>query len=300
MQIAKDLAGFSGGEADNLRKAIGKKNREAMAKIKPKFVEGCRATGTSEQVTEWLWATNERSADYSFNRSHAACYTLIAYRTAWLKANYPAEYMAALISSVMDTKDKVPFFVSQAEQMGISILPPDVNLSTTSSWSSTATSGSGSTRSRASATRRSRRSSGPAATTPRCRSHPVSHPAVPEPVRLLRPGRQPLGQQEGDRGADQVRGVRLDRRDPEGHADRARAGPGRGSEGPAGRTHRPGLDLRSDARPPPPPPAGTTRRIPVAPLALPSHAPIPAVEFERAELLRPRRSRSACSSPPTR
>ena len=129
MQIAKDLAGFSGGEADNLRKAIGKKNREAMAKIKPKFVEGCRGTGTSEQVTEWLWATNERSADYSFNRSHAACYALIAYRTAWLKANYPAEYMAALISSVMDTKDKVPFFASQAEQMGISILPPDVNLS---------------------------------------------------------------------------------------------------------------------------------------------------------------------------
>ena len=129
MQIAKDLAGFSGAKADDLRKAIGKKNREAMAKLKPEFVAGCRASGTSEQVIEWLWTTNERSADYSFNRSHAACYALIAYRTAWLKANYPAEYMAALISSVMDTKDKVPFFVSQAEQMGISILPPDVNLS---------------------------------------------------------------------------------------------------------------------------------------------------------------------------
>ncbi len=129
MQIAKDLAGFSGAKADDLRKAIGKKNREAMAKLKPEFVAGCRASATSEQVTEWLWTTNERSADYSFNRSHAACYALIAYRTAWLKANYPAEYMAALISSVMDTKDKVPFFVSQAEQMGISILPPDVNLS---------------------------------------------------------------------------------------------------------------------------------------------------------------------------
>jgi DNA polymerase III subunit alpha len=129
MQIAKELAGFSGAKADDLRKAIGKKNREAMAKLKPEFVAGCRASGTSEQVIEWLWTTNERSADYSFNRSHAACYTLIAYRTAWLKANYPAEYMAALISSVMDTKDKVPFFVSQAEQMGISILPPDVNLS---------------------------------------------------------------------------------------------------------------------------------------------------------------------------
>jgi DNA polymerase-3 subunit alpha len=129
MRIAKELAGFSGAKADDLRKAIGKKNREAMAKLKPEFVEGCRASRTSEQVIEWLWATNERSADYSFNRSHAACYALISYRTAWLKANYPAEYMAALISSVMDTKDKVPFFVAQAEQMGIAILPPDVNLS---------------------------------------------------------------------------------------------------------------------------------------------------------------------------
>jgi DNA polymerase-3 subunit alpha len=129
MQIAKELAGFSGAKADDLRKAIGKKNREAMAKLKPEFVEGCRQSGTSESVIEMLWQTNERSADYSFNKSHAACYALISYRTAWLRANYPAEYMAALISSVMDTKDKVPFFVAQAEQMGIQILPPDVNLS---------------------------------------------------------------------------------------------------------------------------------------------------------------------------
>jgi DNA polymerase-3 subunit alpha len=129
MQIAKEIAGFSGAKADDLRKAIGKKNREAMAKLKPEFFEGCRASGTAEHVIEQLWTTNERSADYSFNKSHSACYALIAYRTAWLKANYPAEYMAALISSVMDTKDKVPFFVAQAEQMGISILPPDVNLS---------------------------------------------------------------------------------------------------------------------------------------------------------------------------
>jgi DNA polymerase-3 subunit alpha len=129
MQIAKEIAGFSGAEADDLRKAIGKKNREAMAKLKPEFIAGCRASGTSEHVIEQVWTTNERSADYSFNKSHSACYALIAYRTAWLKANYPAEYMAALISSVMDTKDKVPFFVAQAEQMGISILPPDVNSS---------------------------------------------------------------------------------------------------------------------------------------------------------------------------
>ena len=129
MQIAKELAGFSGAKADDLRKAIGKKNRAAMAALKPEFVEGCRASGTRSEVIEFLWQTNERSADYSFNKSHAACYGLIGYRTAWLKANYPAEYMAALISSVMSTKDKVPYFVARCEEMGIEILPPDVNLS---------------------------------------------------------------------------------------------------------------------------------------------------------------------------
>jgi DNA polymerase-3 subunit alpha len=129
MQISKELAGFSGAKADDLRKAIGKKNRVAMAALKPEFVEGCRASGTKPEVIEFLWQTNEKSADYSFNKSHAACYGLIAYRTAWLKANYTAEYMAALISSVMSTKDKVPFFVARCEEMGIEILPPDVNLS---------------------------------------------------------------------------------------------------------------------------------------------------------------------------
>ncbi|HEV3094029.1 MAG TPA: DNA polymerase III subunit alpha [Solirubrobacteraceae bacterium] len=129
MQISKEIAGFSGAKADDLRKAIGKKNREAMAALKPEFVEGCRASGTKPEVIELLWQTNEKSADYSFNKSHAACYGLIAYRTAWLKANHTAEYMAALISSVMSTKDKVPFFVARCEEMGIEILPPDVNLS---------------------------------------------------------------------------------------------------------------------------------------------------------------------------
>jgi DNA polymerase III subunit alpha len=127
MQIAKVLAGFSGPEADDLRKAIGKKNREAMASMRERFFSGARATGTAENVIRELWAVNEASADYSFNKSHAACYGLISYRTAWLKANYPAEYMAALISSVMSTKDKVPFFVSRCEEMGIEVLPPDVN-----------------------------------------------------------------------------------------------------------------------------------------------------------------------------
>src|ERR1700685_4478614 len=129
MQISKELAGFSGAKADDLRKAIGKKNRQAMAAREAEFVKGCRASGTKPEVIEFLWNTNEKSADYSFNKSHAACYGLIAYRTAWLKANYTAEYMAALISSVMSTKDKVPFFVARCEEMGIEILPPDVNLS---------------------------------------------------------------------------------------------------------------------------------------------------------------------------
>jgi DNA polymerase III subunit alpha len=129
MRISKEIAGFSGAKADDLRKAIGKKNRQAMAALKPEFVDGCRASGTSAETIEFLWQTNEKSADYSFNKSHAACYALISYRTAWLKANYPAEYMAALISSVMSTKDKVPFFVARCEEMGIEILPPDVNSS---------------------------------------------------------------------------------------------------------------------------------------------------------------------------
>ena len=127
MQIAKEVAGFSGPEADDLRKAIGKKDRARMASLKERFVEGARRTGTSEGVIQELWAVNEAAADYSFNRAHAACYALIAYRTAWLRATYPSEYMAALISSVMETKDKVPFFVSRCEEMGIEVLPPDVN-----------------------------------------------------------------------------------------------------------------------------------------------------------------------------
>jgi len=127
MQIAKEIAGFTGPQADDLRKAIGKKDRKKMAGMKSLFVEGATRSGTAQDVVEHLWSVNEAAADYSFNRSHAACYALIAYRTAWLKANYPAEYMAALISSVMSTKDKVPFFVSRCEEMGIEVLPPDVN-----------------------------------------------------------------------------------------------------------------------------------------------------------------------------
>ena len=129
MQIARQMAGFSGAEADDLRKAIGKKKRDLMATMKDKFMEGLAKSGTDPQVARDLWKLNEAAADYSFNKSHAACYGLISYRTAYLKANYPAEYMAAVISSVMNTKDKVPFFVNRCSEMGIDVLPPDVNSS---------------------------------------------------------------------------------------------------------------------------------------------------------------------------
>ena len=100
-----------------------------MATMKDKFLEGCKASGTQRKVADDLWSLMTAAADYSFNKSHAACYALISYRTAYLKANYPAEYMAAVISSVMSTKDKVPFFVSRCEEMDIEVLPPDVNSS---------------------------------------------------------------------------------------------------------------------------------------------------------------------------
>ncbi|MGN6276737.1 MAG: DNA polymerase III subunit alpha [Solirubrobacterales bacterium] len=129
MQIARTMAGFSGAEADDLRKAIGKKKRDLMATMKDKFMEGLAKSGTDQRVAQDLWKLNEAAADYSFNKSHAACYGLISYRTAYLKANYPAEYMAAVISSVMNTKDKVPFFVNRCAEMGIDVLPPDVNSS---------------------------------------------------------------------------------------------------------------------------------------------------------------------------
>jgi len=129
MEIAKQMADFSGAEADDLRKAIGKKKRDLMATMESKFISGAAASGTVTAVAKDLWSLMTAAADYSFNRSHAACYALIAYRTAYLKANYPAEYMAAVISSVMSTKDKVPFFVNRCEEMGIDVLPPDVNSS---------------------------------------------------------------------------------------------------------------------------------------------------------------------------
>ncbi len=129
MAISRGLAGFSPSRADDLRKAVGKKDKVLMASLKDEFIEGCIASGTAKKVADDLWGLCEAAGDYSFNKSHAACYALLAYRTAYLKANHPAEYMASLLSSVMDTKDRVPFYVSTCSEMGLSVLPPDVNVS---------------------------------------------------------------------------------------------------------------------------------------------------------------------------
>jgi DNA polymerase-3 subunit alpha len=127
MEIAKQLAGFTPAEADDLRKAIGKKIHSLMASLKGKFLEGCAQQNVTPAVAQQLWKDMEQAQDYSFNKSHAAGYALIAYQTAYLKAHHPREYMAALISSVMNTKDRVPFYVNACNEMGIDVLPPDVN-----------------------------------------------------------------------------------------------------------------------------------------------------------------------------
>ena len=129
MQISRALAGFSPARADDLRKAVGKKDKELMASLSDEFIQGCVDSGCSKDIAESLWGLCEAAGDYSFNKSHAACYALLSYRTAYLKANHPAEYMAAVLTSVMDTKDRVPFYVSASSDMGIEVLPPDVNQS---------------------------------------------------------------------------------------------------------------------------------------------------------------------------
>jgi DNA polymerase-3 subunit alpha len=127
MEMSKRIAGFTPAQADDLRKAIGKKIKAKMDALEPKFRAGAEEHGLNAKVIGKLWSLIQKAGDYSFNKSHAACYALISYRTAYLKANFPVQYMAALISSVMDTKDKVPFYVGVANEMGIQVLAPDIN-----------------------------------------------------------------------------------------------------------------------------------------------------------------------------
>jgi DNA polymerase-3 subunit alpha len=127
MEISKLLGGFTPGEADTLRKAIGKKNATLLATLKDKFTSGCTQNEVAPHVAEELWNWMEKAGGYSFNKSHSACYSFLAFQTGYLKAHYPQEYMAALMSSVMNTKDRVPQYVAEARAMKIEVLPPDVN-----------------------------------------------------------------------------------------------------------------------------------------------------------------------------
>ncbi len=127
MQIARDLAGFTLGEADVLRKAMGKKILELIQEQRIKFVARCGEQGISKDIAEGVFAFIEPFAGYGFNRSHAACYALIGYQTAYLKAHYPASFMAALLTSDQDTTDRIAIEVNECREMGIEVLPPDVN-----------------------------------------------------------------------------------------------------------------------------------------------------------------------------
>ena len=127
MRIAQKVAGYSLARADILRKAMGKKKREVLDKEYEGFSEGMKANGFSAAAIKALWDTVLPFADYAFNKSHAAGYGLVSYWTAYLKANYPAEYMAGLLTSVGDDKDKAAVYLADCRKLGITVLPPDVN-----------------------------------------------------------------------------------------------------------------------------------------------------------------------------
>jgi DNA polymerase-3 subunit alpha len=128
MQISKEWCGFTGGQADTLRKAVGKKKIDLMRKVKVDFVEGAiKHGGASQEVAEKFWDQLEEFANYCFNKSHAACYGLISYWTAYLKAHYPDAFMAALMTSDEDDIDRLAIEIAEAQHMGIKVLPPDVN-----------------------------------------------------------------------------------------------------------------------------------------------------------------------------
>lgn len=129
MRIASDLAGFSLGEADLLRRAMGKKKPEIIAGLRAKFIEGALKNGVDDSIAGEIFDLIEYFSGYGFNKSHSAAYALVSYQTAYLKANFPVEYMAALLTSIKDNTDKVSFYIEECRKMSIEVLPPDVNMS---------------------------------------------------------------------------------------------------------------------------------------------------------------------------
>ncbi len=129
MLIAHQFAGFSMNDADGLRKAMGKKKLDVMLKYKQLFVDGCTAKGAAQEIAEQIWDVMEQFAKYAFNKSHTTAYAVLSYQTAWLKANHPVEFMAALMTCDMGVTDKVVNYIDECKRMRIAVLPPDVNRS---------------------------------------------------------------------------------------------------------------------------------------------------------------------------
>jgi DNA polymerase-3 subunit alpha len=127
MLLSQKLAGFTKGDADVLRKAMGKKDRATLDKMKGKFLEGTSAKGLDAKVCTKVWTDWEAFAQYAFNKSHSTCYAFVAYQTAWLKANYPSEFMASVLTHSGGQIDKITFFMEECRRMGIKVLGPDVN-----------------------------------------------------------------------------------------------------------------------------------------------------------------------------
>ncbi|NLF80392.1 MAG: DNA polymerase III subunit alpha, partial [Clostridia bacterium] len=127
MQIAQALGGFSLGAADMLRRAMGKKKPEVIEKAKGDFISGCVDLGVNAKIADEVFELLKYFCGYGFNKSHSAAYALVTYRTAWLKANYPPEFMAAMLTSVMGESDKIPKYIENCRERGIQILPPDIN-----------------------------------------------------------------------------------------------------------------------------------------------------------------------------
>lgn len=127
MLLSQKLAGFTKGDADTLRKAMGKKQKDVLDKMKSKFLEGADKNNIDKKVCEKIWTDWEAFAQYAFNKSHSTCYAFVAYQTAYLKAHYPAEYMSAVLTHNQGNIDKVSFFMDECRRMGVPVLPPDVN-----------------------------------------------------------------------------------------------------------------------------------------------------------------------------
>ncbi len=127
MLLSQELAGFTKGEADTLRKAMGKKKKSIMDEMKLKFFEGCSKKGYDEEIVNKIWSDWEAFAQYAFNKSHSTCYALIAFQTGYLKAHYPAEYMAAVLSRNISDLKKITTFMDECRRMGMEVLGPDVN-----------------------------------------------------------------------------------------------------------------------------------------------------------------------------